>query len=168
MLRGVSRRFRRQSPEEEPLPPEEDIAHEQEPVLVHDLDDVEDDLVDEPADVRPRRAMRTEVRTRVLLVILVIVVALALVAFNVTDQIPSDLLARWPWVFVIAGVLWLLVGLVTAWPHGTLGGPLVVAVGIAALLDQEQVLSGVMTFSGVLLIAVGFAVILRGLTMPRV
>ncbi len=168
MLRGVSRRFRRRPSDEESLPPEEETVREQEAVAAQDLDVLEDDFTDEPGNFRQRRARRTDLRPRVLLVILVIVAALASVALNITDQIPPDLLARWPWVFIIAGVLWLLVGLVTAWPHGTLGGPIVVAIGIAALLDQQQVLSGVMTFSGVVLIAAGLAVMLRGLTMPRV
>lgn len=162
MMRGVSRRLRRQSPEEELLPTEEAYdSAELQPFLVEEPDEAIEDR-------RPHRAMHTEVRPRVLLFILLLVVALALVALDIPAQIPAELLARWPWLLVIVGVLWLLVGLVTAWPHGTLGGPLVAAVGVTVLLEQQGVLSGPMTLGGVLLVTAGLAVTVRGLTMPRV
>ncbi len=167
MFRRVSSRFRRGSREDDRLPPAEHGGPDQ-PYLETD-DTMAANGVDEPIlDSVPRPRTRMVVRVRLLVLVALLVAALAVTALNSTLPLPAELLARWPWLLVIGGVLWLLVGLVTAWPHGTLGGPVVIALGALGLLEQGAVFSSSMVVAGMLLIALGLAVILRGLTMPRV
>ena len=167
MFRRVSSRFRRRPRENDRLSPGEHDGLDQ-PYLETD-DAMAANGADEPIlDSVPRPRTRVVVRVRLLVLVALLVAALAVMALNITLPLPTELLARWPWLLMIGGVLWLLVGLVTAWPHGTLGGPVVIALGALGLLEQGVMSSGSMVVAGMTLIALGLAVILRGLTMPRV
>lgn len=122
-------------------------------------------LYEAEADSRPQT--RLVPRYRALLLVLLLIAAGVLIAGGAVGQIPPDLVERWPWLLVVLGALGLLVGLVTAWPGATLGGPLLLGLGLVALLDQSAIASTTMALAGAALIALGVAVILRGLTMPR-
>ncbi len=99
------------------------------------------------------------------LVVVMLVVALAMAsALGWLDELPADLVARWPWLLVALGVLAMVVGLITSWSHAILGGPALAAVGLVALLDPVLIQSGGLTIAGALLVAFGLAVIVRGLT----
>lgn len=133
------------------------------------------DAAEVPASVEPSASLETPrrprerlvTRWRVLLVILLLVAVGVLALTGFPGQLPADVVAQWPWLLVVIGGLGLLVGVVTAWPYGTLGGPLLLAVGLVALPDQSLGDSWPMALAGALLLAFGAAVILRGLTMPR-
>lgn len=122
-----------------------------------------------PEDVEdePPIPMRTEVRPGVLVLVVLLATVVIVTVTGVWQQLPSDVLAAWPWLLIGAGGLWLLIGVITAWAHGTLGGPLLAAIGAAALLEQSGALSGSMVIGGLGLIGLGIALLLRGLTMPR-
>ncbi len=118
-------------------------------------------------EAEPLDQTRLVLRFRVLLLVVLVAAAAVLLAGGVFGQL-SGLLELWPWFLVLVGALWLLIGLVTAGATATLGGPVLVAVGLAALLDQQFVPSFAMAAAGAVLIALGAAVIVRGLTMPRI
>lgn len=123
---------------------------------------------DEPAWTEPDAPrMRIQVQYRRVLAIVLVLAAILVLAFNLLGDLPADLTARWPWLLIIVGVVALLAGLVMAWPHGTLGGPVLMAVGVVALLDQAFVPAASLMLSGAVMVALGLAVIIRGLTMPR-
>lgn len=107
------------------------------------------------------------IRPAGVIVVLLLVAGLVAAIGGLTAQLPAELVAQWPWLLIGIGVLALVIGLVTAWPHGTLGGPALAAIGLAALMQQAGLGAGAMILAGVLLIAVGLGVGLRGLSMLR-
>jgi hypothetical protein len=163
-VNNMRRPFRRRETPEADSPPEEDFDAATEA----DSEGPPDIMVMVNADAEEPSQTRLVLRYRVLLAVLLLGAAGILIAAGVTDQLPPDLVERWPWLLIVVGGLGLLAGLVTAWPGATLGGPLVLGVGLVALLDQENALaSTTMTLAGAALVALGLAVILRGLTMPH-
>lgn len=159
-------RRRRRPLVQEVLPP---LASEEadEPMAVDAAEDSEADAVADDLKTSRRPRERLTTRWRVLLVILLLVAVGVLALTGFVGQLPADVGAQWPWLLAVIGGLGLLVGVVTAWPYGTLGGPPVLAVGLVALLDRSLADSWPMALAGALLLAFGAAVILRGLTMPR-
>lgn len=149
------------------LPPLVASEEADEPMAVDAAENSEADASadDLKASRRPRERLAT--RWRVLLVILLLAVVGILALTGFPGQLPADVIAQWPWLLVVIGGLALLVGVVTAWPYGTLGGPPVLAIGLVTLLDRSLADSWPITLTGALLLALGAAVILRGLTMPR-
>jgi hypothetical protein len=115
----------------------------------------------------PEAPERWVVRPAGLIVILLIVAGLVAAIGGLTAQLPPELVAQWPWLLIGVGALALVIGLVTAWPHGTLGGPALAAIGLAALMQQAGLGAGGMVLAGVLLVALGLGVGLRGLSMLR-
>jgi hypothetical protein len=154
----LKRILRRQDPPED--------AHDVMQEFPEAFVDMPEAVPDETA-VAERIPMQTIVRWRRLIGIGLVIAAIVLLAGNVSGAIPPDLLDRWPWVLIVGGALWLLVGLVTGWAHGTLGGPLVASIGLVALLGQQEVVLNLMLVSGAVLVALGLGVIVRGVTMPR-
>ncbi len=116
---------------------------------------------------RSRRRSRIAIRWPVLAVLIVVIAGLVFLAAGGAAGVPPEVLARWPWLLVIGGAVWLLVSLVTGWPRGALGGPLVIAIGLVALLQQQGFASNMMVIGGALMVALGAGVILRGFTMPH-
>ncbi len=163
MFRGVARRLRRRSPDRESSSADEGQGQA---VPQDPAPDAERGRSRRRASASRSRP-RVVVRFRMLVLLVLFVVAVLLLAGGMTT-ISAEVVSRWPWLLVILGMLWLLVGLVTAWPHGTLGGPVVIAIGFVALLDQQLIASSAMTAAGAVMVALGLAVIVRGLTMPRV
>ncbi len=96
---------------------------------------------------------------------MILVVALAVAAaLGLLDQIPTDHVARWPWLLVILGALATVVGLITSWSHAILGGPALAPGGLVALLATATLSEVGLAVAGGLLGAHGLAVIVRGLT----
>lgn len=162
------RRFRRrrdEAPIDDEFPPEADAydgddAEPYEPEADAGFDEA-DDFDDDASPVQ------IGLRWRVLSALLVLAAVGALIASGTINSLPVDLVTQWPWLLVVLGVTWLLVGLVTAWAHGTLGGPLVIALGVVALLDQAAFTSTGTVIAGGLTLALGVAIFLRGVSMPR-
>jgi len=109
-------------------------------------------------------AGRLELRPVALAGIVLVVVLAVAAALGLLGQIPTDFVARWPWLLVILGALATVVGLITSWSHAILGGPALAAVGLVALLDPALIQSGSLAIAGAVLVALGLAVIVRGLT----
>ncbi len=158
---------RRRRPVVQEVPPLLASEEADEPVAVDVAESAEADAGADDLQVLRRPRERLAARWRVLLVILLLTAVGVLALTGFMGQLPADVIAQWPWLLVVIGGLGLLIGVVTAWPYGTLGGPPVLAVGVVALLDRSLADSWPMTLAGALLLALGAAVILRGLTMPR-
>ena len=120
-----------------------------------------------PSSAESEDAARWVIQPVGLVVILLLVAGLAAALTGVTAQLPAEIVAQWPWLLIGVGALALIIGLVTAWPHGTLGGPALAAIGLAALMQQSGLGAGGMVLAGVLLVALGLGVGLRGLSMLR-
>ncbi len=116
------------------------------------------------AEAGPQPRGRLELRPAALIAVILVVALAVAAALGLLDQIPTDLVARWPWLLVILGVLATVVGLITSWSHAILGGPALAAVGLVALLDAATIPSVGLAIAGALLVALGLAVIVRGLT----
>jgi hypothetical protein len=116
------------------------------------------------AEAGPQPRGRLELRPAALIAVILVVALAVAAALGLLDQIPTDLVARWPWLLVILGALATVVGLITSWSHAILGGPALAAVGLVALLDTATISSVGLAVAGGLLVALGLAVIVRGLT----
>lgn len=150
------RRLRRQS-EETPQTPESEVLATDEAASIQF-----EELASESGE--PERWV---VRPAGLVVILLILAGLVAATGGLVAQLPPELVSQWPWLLIGVGALALVIGLVTAWPHGTLGGPALAAIGLAALMHQAGLGAGGMVLAGVLLVALGLGVGLRGLSMLR-
>jgi hypothetical protein len=112
-------------------------------------------------------AYKIVVRWRFASGLALVVLAVLFFVADLGASIPEDLVRRWPWLLVIIGVLGLLAGVITAWPYGTLGGPLIAIVGVMVLIRDQDIAANMMTAAGAALIAFGMGILLRGLTAPR-
>lgn len=113
-------------------------------------------------------ARRSRVRIQIgpLLLIAILIVTVITLTGTVNVDIPPDTLARWPMVFVVLGAIWFLSGIVTGLPHGTLGGPVLVAIGLLAMQELPGPSLESDMLAGAVMIALGVAVLVRGLTQP--
>jgi hypothetical protein len=114
-----------------------------------------------------RRRQRTVVRGRVLVVIAFLLAGVAILGSDPQTQLVPKLAAQWQAILVIGGAALLLIGMVTARPGGVLAGPLISAVGAAFLLEERGYPANLTLLAGLVMVAVGLGIVVRGLTLAR-
>ncbi len=107
------------------------------------------------------------VRKRALALILLVLGGTIVIALDRPVQLPQVLDGQWPTLLVIGGAIVLLIGMITTWQPGALVGPLISAVGLVFLLEQQGQAASLTLLAGALLAATGVAIVARGLTLAR-
>jgi len=120
--------------------------------------------------VRPRLARPAspiEVRFGVL------VLAIALIALGIfgtllnRGEVEGDVRAWWPAALIALAVLWMLVALVRQRIPSFLGGAAVAGAGVSLLLDTQGVVPVEETLLGLILVAAGLGVVVRGFLLRQ-
>jgi hypothetical protein len=83
------------------------------------------------------------------------------------DDITGDLEAWWPLVLVMAGVLWMLIALVRRQVASFLVGSAFAGMGLSLLLDTQDIAAVEETILGVVLVAVGLGIVIRGFLLRQ-
>ena len=172
--RGTRRRAPHDDPAEQPPGDAADYADDDTPLVlprpesVHLADTLPPEaFTRESVETAPPVRWRFVVQPWPLIGVALLVAVLAAAALGLLDQLPAEVMANWPLGVAGLGVILLLVGLVTARPAGTLLGPVLAAVGAFALLPEPFAGSGLAGLVGLVIVALGVGILLRGVTMVR-
>jgi len=112
---------------------------------------------------RPR--LGWSVRPDVLLLALALIAGGIAATLIVQDRLTIELDPRWPvGVLALAGV-WMLLALLRGQVTAFLGGAALAGVGLALLMDVEEIAAFDESVLGVVLVTVGLGIVIRGLVM---
>ncbi|MEB2287157.1 MAG: hypothetical protein OZ934_03500 [Anaerolineae bacterium] len=98
----------------------------------------------------------------------VLLLALALIAGGIfgtllrQDRLREEAVAWWPAILLVASALWMLIALVRRQVTSFLGGAALAGVGLSALLDAQDIAALRETLLGIVLVAVGLGIVVRG------
>ncbi len=74
---------------------------------------------------------------------------------------------QWPWVLVVLGVLWALIALTRRQVTSFLGAAALVGAGLSLLMDTHAIAPVRETLFGVVLVAVGLGIVVRGFVLRQ-
>lgn len=103
----------------------------------------------------------------------VLVLALTLVAAGIVgtlvnlDRLELSVPDAWPAGVLLAAVVWLIVSLARRQVTPALGAAALAGIGLSALLDAEAIAPWRETLVGLVLIAVGLGIVIRGLLLRQ-
>lgn len=112
---------------------------------------------------RPRLTLT--IRPAMLLLALALIVAGVLGTLLKQDRLDTDLTSWWPLALVAGAGLWMLAALIQRRVAAFLGGAASAGVGLSALLDTQDIAQVQETLLGVVLVAVGVGIVMRGLLL---
>jgi len=123
---------------------------------------------------QPPRLRRRSGRTPLASVRLsVLLLALALVAAGIVgtlanlDRLELSVPDAWPAGVLLVAVMWLIVSLARRQVTAALGAAALSGIGLSALLDAEAIAPWRETLVGLVLIAVGLGIVIRGLLLRQ-
>jgi len=78
------------------------------------------------------------------------------------DQINTTGRAWWPVTIIVSALLWMIIALLRRQVASFLGGSALTGVGLSLLMDTQDIANARETLLGVVLLAVGLGIVIRG------
>jgi len=118
-----------------------------------------------PAPARQRARLPFYIHWPSLVALVVLIIVTVFAMLSIRGALPDVVATWWPVAVLVIGVLWFLASLVRRNSRALLGSAALIGVAASLLLAAQGIASLAATTVGVTYIAIGTAIILRGLLM---
>jgi hypothetical protein len=115
----------------------------------------------------PRPSLGVEIRFSTLLLSLSLFAGGIFGTLLTQNRLRDDATEWWPLILVIAAVLWMLIALIRRQAESLLGGAALAGIGLSFLMDTQNIADVRETLLGVVLVAVGLGIAIRGLLLRQ-
>lgn len=116
---------------------------------------------------RPVRRPAWTIRPGLLLLVIAVIAAGAALFLKAQNQLPIEIEQWYPLALIVPGALWLLGALIRRSGRGMQASAALLGAGVSLLLGTQANIPVGSTLVGIMFIAVGTSILLRGLLMGR-
>jgi hypothetical protein len=120
---------------------------------------------DTPAPARQRARLPFYIHWPSLLALIALILVTLFAMLTIRGTLPDVVATWWPAAVLVIGVLWFLASLIRRNSRALLGSAALIGLAVSLLLAAQGIATLAATMVGVTYIAIGTAIILRGLLM---